>query len=766
MPKKRRLLVTFLLVAAALVAGGWTGASVVPVAADVAAVVPSETGFAVDSIVPAAESALGRARAALASTGADAALQIARDSLAQTSGDERSELQYFIARAERARGQTRAALTALDAVAREGGPLASMARLDRAELLTDRPQDVLREVGSLTTYPWSWQRRAQELEALALARLGRWQEAAPKLRALVQSAPTRSGAYTVAAPLADWLASQTTDAARIEAIQLYRRIATRVPRSNLGTDAEAKASRLLAQLPRAVRRSIQNENLADAFVRADVLYDSMQHEDAERAYAAIAARSDVTPEDRCRAWLREGQSLVRRRARAEGVAVLQRVTEECSVEDTRAWARFGAGKASVSLGRRDDATAHFQALLREAPRHRLADDALYRSALVAIDNGDANAADSALRSLVATYTDGDMRGEARFRLAWTHRLAGRFAEALQELDASIAEGPMEVAEDIQGRAKYWRARTLDDLHRQADAVTAYEGLVRSLPLSFYGQQAWQRLRERDAARAERLSREILSEDAPGSVLTFPWRPEMRGEAFRRAVALYRVGENSRAREELSALGYLRDDAEPETMWLAAAMMDRGGDAPQSITLIRRKLLSYLATQPRGRARALWRVAYPRAHATTVTVASSESTVPAALIRAIAREESSFDSSSLSAVGARGMIQLMPATARRFAQPLNLPSDASAMSRPEVNLRIGAAYLQFLLGRYTANPGAVPAAYNAGEGAVDRWRTQRPNAQFDAWVEEIPYEETRRYTRRVLQSYGVYAALEGEALPHF
>lgn len=89
-----------------------------------------------------------------------------------------------------------------------------------------------------------------------------------------------------------------------------------------------------------------------------------------------------------------------------------------------------------------------------------------------------------------------------------------------------------------------------------------------------------------------------------------------------------------------------------------------------------------------------------------------------------------------------------------------------MARPEINLRIGAAYLQFLLGRYTTNPGAVPAAYNAGEGAVDRWRNLRPNAPFDAWVEEIPYEETRRYTRRVLQSYGVYAALDGEALPHF
>lgn len=766
MPKKRRLALTFLLVVGALVAIGGTGTNVVPVAADVAAAIPSDVGFAVDALTPSQDSTLGRARAALAADGADRALAIAREGFARASGDELAELQYFVARTERARGQTRAALAALEALASNGGPLAATARLDRAELLADRPEAVLRELQSIANLTWTGQRRAQELEGLALARLGRWSEAAPKLRALVASASSRSAAYTVASPLADWLATQSTNDARVEAIQLYRRIATRVPQTQIGTDAEAKAGRILAQLPRAVRRRVQLESVADAFVRADVLYDSMQHEDAERAYAAISSRADVSSEDRCRAWLREGQSLVRRRARAEGVAVLARVTAECAVEDTRAWARFSAGKAAVSLGRRDEATTQFQALLREAPRHRLADDALYRSALVAIDNGDEAAAESALRNLVSTYTEGDMRGEARFRLAWTQRLRGNHADALRELDASIAEGPMEVAEDIQGRAQYWRARTLDDLHRTADATAGYESLVRALPLSFYGQEAWQRLRERDATASTRLARDILNEDVPGTPLTFSWRTEMRQDGFRRAVAYYRVGDNARAREELGALGFLRDDAEPELMWLAAAMMDRGGDAPQSITLIRRKLLSYLTTQPRGRARALWQVAYPRAHASTVCVASTESSVPAALIRAIAREESSFDSSSLSAVGARGMIQLMPATARRFAQPLNLPSDASAMARPEINLRIGAAYLQFLLGRYTTNPGAVPAAYNAGEGAVDRWRNLRPNAPFDAWVEEIPYEETRRYTRRVLQSYGVYAALDGEALPHF
>ena len=70
----------------------------------------------------------------------------------------------------------------------------------------------------------------------------------------------------------------------------------------------------------------------------------------------------------------------------------------------------------------------------------------------------------------------------------------------------------------------------------------------------------------------------------------------------------------------------------------------------------------------------------------------------------------------------------------------------------------------LFEKYEANPGLVPAAYNAGAGAVERWLREDRTRPFDVFVEEIPYEETRRYTRRVLQSYGVYSFLDGAELP--
>lgn len=761
----RTLLLALALTGSALFAIGGADANVGDIAPALVAGGP-DTNFYVDTVRPSDSSALGRARHALETENAEVAIAVARRGLASTEGRDRAELLYFIARSEQSRGQLRNALEAYSQVASLHDPLAPLAHLARAEILTDRPADVLREVQPLAANPWSGQRRAQELEAVALARLSRWDEAAPRLRSLVQSAPIRSAASTVALPLADWLAAQETPEARFEALSLYRRVASRVPRTNLATSADEKATRVLATLTSSQRESVARPSIEDAFARADVLFDGMQHQDAESAYGEIASRADVSAEDRCRALLRQGQAMIRRRARSEGLAVLANVTAACTVDDTRAWARFSAGKAAVSLGQREEARTHFAALVQDAPTHRLADDALYRAALVAYDNGDDAIAEASLRSLVATYTEGDMRGEARFRLAWAARRAARYADALTELEASIAEGTMEVAEDIQGRAAYWRARTLDDLHRAPDAIGAYEALVRAMPLTFYGQQAWKRLRERDATRTTSLATELLASQAQPTRLSFMARSEMREDAFGRAVSLLRVGEITRAREELSALGLMRDEADPECVWLAAAMLKEAGDLTYSTTLIRRRLLGYLATTPVARARELWRVAYPHAYETEVAAASNETRVPASLIRAIAREESSFDPHAVSAVGAHGMIQLMPGTAHRFAQPLGLRSDTASLERPEINLRVGGAFLQFLLARYPAHAGMVPAAYNAGEGAVDRWRRERPQMSFDEWVEEIPYEETRRYTRRVLQSYGVYAALDGAPLPNF
>ncbi|MBW2720306.1 MAG: lytic transglycosylase domain-containing protein, partial [Deltaproteobacteria bacterium] len=138
--------------------------------------------------------------------------------------------------------------------------------------------------------------------------------------------------------------------------------------------------------------------------------------------------------------------------------------------------------------------------------------------------------------------------------------------------------------------------------------------------------------------------------------------------------------------------------------------------------------------------------------------------PASFVRAIAREESSFDPEVVSWAKAYGLVQLIMPTAKRFASEVGEKATPRTLKKPAVNLKIGARYMAWLWDRLKENPALVPSAYNAGEGAVRRWLQEDAARPLDVFIEEIPYDETRRYTRRVLQTYGVYQWLADEQLP--
>jgi soluble lytic murein transglycosylase len=212
------------------------------------------------------------------------------------------------------------------------------------------------------------------------------------------------------------------------------------------------------------------------------------------------------------------------------------------------------------------------------------------------------------------------------------------------------------------------------------------------------------------------------------------------------------------------MGAFGKNADRDMLWLVAAMFDRAGAYVESTNLARRRLRSFTTRAPKGEARAMWRIAYPRAFYPLIETVGKQFGISASFIRAVAREESGFEPTAVSPAHAYGLIQLIAPTARRHARELGLPSDPASLKLPEINLPIGTNFIRYLWRRYASNPAIVPAAYNAGQGAADRWLKERPDQNLDAWIESIPYPETRRYTRRVLQTYGVYAWLDTGAFP--
>ena len=123
---------------------------------------------------------------------------------------------------------------------------------------------------------------------------------------------------------------------------------------------------------------------------------------------------------------------------------------------------------------------------------------------------------------------------------------------------------------------------------------------------------------------------------------------------------------------------------------------------------------------------------------------------------IARSESLFMRDIRSSTGAIGVMQLMPATGRTVAKKNNLPYyGIDTLTDPQANIRLGTIYLGEMANRYGGNQVLATAAYNAGPHRVDRWMPEQGSIDARIWIENIPFNETRKYVRRVLMAETIF-----------
>jgi soluble lytic murein transglycosylase len=155
--------------------------------------------------------------------------------------------------------------------------------------------------------------------------------------------------------------------------------------------------------------------------------------------------------------------------------------------------------------------------------------------------------------------------------------------------------------------------------------------------------------------------------------------------------------------------------------------------------------------------------FPTPHREALRRTARQVGLEPALMFGLIRQESRFITDARSHVGASGLMQLMPATAQWTARKIGLDYSRSMINDPDVNLRLGASYLRFVLDDFQGSQALATAAYNAGPGRPRRWR-EGPPMEPAAWAESIPFAETRDYVQKVLSNATYYALLLGEGGP--
>ncbi len=135
----------------------------------------------------------------------------------------------------------------------------------------------------------------------------------------------------------------------------------------------------------------------------------------------------------------------------------------------------------------------------------------------------------------------------------------------------------------------------------------------------------------------------------------------------------------------------------------------------------------------------------------------------AYVYGLIRQESRFVTDARSGVGASGLMQLMPSTARWTAKKIGVPYSHDLIADRDTNLRLGTSYLKLVLDDFGGSQALAAAAYNAGPGRPRKWR-DGPVLEPAIWAESVPFPETRDYVKKVLSNATYYAAQLGVPAP--
>jgi len=280
---------------------------------------------------------------------------------------------------------------------------------------------------------------------------------------------------------------------------------------------------------------------------------------------------------------------------------------------------------------------------------------------------------------------------------------------------------------------YWLGRSLCALGAEEDGKALFSRIAGGD--HFYGRLAAEEL-EMPLQMPPQASPPTLEELERVTTLT----------GLQRALILYQLG--------------LRTEATAEWVWTVRAMDDRALLAAAELAHRNGIWDRAISTADKTVATHDFTLRYPTHYRDVLSKQAQIRNIDESLVFGLVRQESRFLAEAKSPVGAAGLMQLLPSTARWVAKKIGMKGfKLSRVSRPEVNAALGAFYLRHVLDGFNGNPVLASAAYNAGPGRARRWCDSRP-IEGAIYIETIPFPETRQYVKKVMANTVYYAAVLG------
>lgn len=322
------------------------------------------------------------------------------------------------------------------------------------------------------------------------------------------------------------------------------------------------------------------------------------------------------------------------------------------------------------------------------------------------------------------------------QLAWRARAALR-SNNWGEVWASITA--MSPKQQREGAWRYWKARAWKVSGRDAEAEASLSELSREY--HFYGQ----------------LAADELGSVSTVGMMSVSYQPTLieieamlAQPAMQRTLELYRMGLREEAAKEWSMAVRKLDDKQ---LLVASEIASRNEMYDRSINAADRTIVLHD-----------FNLRYPAPYRESLQGRIQENNLEEAWVYGLMRQESRFVTEAKSNVGAAGLMQVMPATARWIAQKLGMKDYRKTLiSQLDTNLKLGTYYMKSVLSSLGNNPVLASAAYNAGPARARQWQANKP-LEGAIYIENIPFDETRDYVKKVMSNTVYYANLFGQSTP--
>jgi peptidoglycan lytic transglycosylase len=540
-----------------------------------------------------------------------------------------------------------------------------------------------------------------------------------------------------------------------QAIELYRRIYYQLP----ATSASIKADQKLAGLDSSPKN--RPGSFAEERTRADGLFESKQYAEAGQAYDQLIARFPEA--DRIdEIHLRRGISLFNSKQPSQAASELARVSERSP--DLRAEAMFNQAEALRRASRSAESSVVVDRLLSQYPRSKWSVDALYSFATYLNKQERESEASARYRQLLGSFPKSQYAAEASYNLGWFAYKAKSYNDSARLLQQHLATYRYPETKFI-GEACLWAAKSEERLGRKARALALYDLVNERYRYGYHGHVAGIRaaaLRKADPSlkpeqprpgsdletiRANVTYIEPIQETANGS----------EGSRIAKARDLEVIGLEDLAIRELNK-ALEAAPTSPKVNLQLAGLYSRRGEKFQATLVLRKGYPDLYSYRDADVPREAWEIFFPLVAWSTIKEESKRYGIDPYIVAGLIRQESVFNPNAISRVGARGLMQVMPATGQLVSKRQGIGNITAAdLYNPALNIKLGMNYLAQVIGQFGRIEYAA-AAYNAGPSRAQRWIAERGSMDIEDWIESIPFTETRGYVQGVLRYAANYRRL--------